>query len=287
MEDLIKKCSFENWYPVLRDETIRAKIIEMPEDFKNYLLHSDFVVTKGIFPELEAKVNDAIEDLNGSTFVKLNFTAPTDSQWIAPNRTLELHSFEDIVYVLKASTRVMLDLSKPFGHDVDIKPIIVLKRYFRYKDNREFRIFMRDRKHFFVSSRDTSIPYHFDKEEVEELCDKMVEAVSRKLHPTKIVIDVYISPKMRPHIIDVAPWSPITNTLLFNWDELEHLDACEVRLSDGISIQPKEDPAVPVEMMDGKSLEEVLKSFKDYEEQLKQVNSQKIPDEFKTEEDSD
>ena len=287
MEEIIKKCSFENWYPVLRDNTIRAKIIEMPEDFKDYLVNSDFIVEDGQFPELERKVNEAIEDLHGSTFIKLNFTAPTDAQWIAPNRSLELHSFNDVIHVLKASTRVMLDLSKPFNHECDVKPVIVLKRYFHYKSNREFRIFMRDREHFYVSSRNTSVPYQMDEEDVEEICDKMVEAVSRKLHPTRMIIDVYISPKMEPHIIDVAPWSKVSNALLFDWVELEHLDECEVRLSKEMSVQPAEDPAVPAEMMDGKTLDELIKSFKDYEKQLEQVNSQKIPDEFKIEEESD
>ena len=269
MEDVIKKCSFENWYQILRGNTIRAHVIEMPDEFKNYLLHDDFIVDENQFPELEKKVNAAIEDLNGKAFPKLNFTAPTDALSFGYNHTLEIHSFHDLMHVLKASTRIMIDLSAPFDHNVDIKPYIVLKRYFNYLTDREFRIFMRDRDHYFVSSRNTFQPYHFDEDTVEDLADQMVEVVSEKLHPTKLIIDFYISPKMKPHIIDIAPWSEVCSPLLFEWDELEKLDECEVRLSNEVNIKPKEDPSVPAEMMDGQTLEQMIQAYKAYEEQMK------------------
>ena len=268
MEEVIQKCSFENWYQKLRSNTIRAHIIEMPDEFKNYLLHEDFIVDENQFPELEKKVNDAIEDLNGKAFPKLNFTAPTDSLSFGYNHTLEIHSFQDLMHVLKASTRIMIDLSKPFDENVTVKPYIILKRFFNYKTDREFRIFMRDRDHFFVSSRNTFVPYHFNEDVVEDLADQMVEVVSENIHPTKLIIDFYISPKMKPHIIDIAPWSKVTSSLLYDWDELEQLEDCEVRLSNDINVQPREDAAVPAEMMNGQTLEQMIQAFREYEEQM-------------------
>lgn len=283
MEEIILKCSFENWYPILRDDTIRSKIIELPEDFMNFLLTDEFIIEEGKFTTLENQVNKAIDELGGVAFPKLNWTAPTDSQWIGFGKSLEVRSFSDLQYVFKASTRMLIDITAPFNYqNIQVKPIIVLKRWFNYKKNREFRIFMRDPEHFFVCSRCINIPCHLTQEEVLPLAQKMVELVSKKIHPYRIIIDIYISPKMRPHVVDIAPWTDVSSPLLYTWSELELLNEITVRLADGLNIQPPEDAAVPSEMADGKTLEDLMKSFKEFKEQFENDNiDHHIPDDLK------
>ena len=265
MNEVIRKCSYENWYHSLKDYTLKSHVIEMPEEFKEFLLHEDFIINENQFPDLERKVNEAIRDLGGCAFPKLNFTAPTDALGFGFNHTLEVHSFHDLIYVLKGSTRVMIDISAPFNTQTEVKPYIVLKEFYHYRADREFRIFMKDRERFYVSSRNTCVPYSLDEDDVEELADKIVEKVSEKVHPTKLTIDIYISPSMKTHIIDIAPWSRVSSSLLFDWVELDHLDECEVRLSKDFHIRPKEDSAVPSDMLENDTLSQMIQSFREYE----------------------
>lgn len=282
MEEIIQKCSFDKWYPILRDDTIRSKIIELPDDFKEFLLFHEFIIEDGKFKDLEKRVNDAIDELGGVAFPKLNFTAPTDSNWIGFGKSIEVRSFKDLVYVFKASTRMLIDITCPFNvQNVEIKPIIVLKKWFNYKVNREFRIFMRDSEHFFVSSRNISVPYYLTQEEVREGAQTMVNLISQKIHPYRIIIDFYISPKMRPHVIDIAPWTDVTSPLLYSWSELELLAQTEVRLTTDLNVQPPEDAAVPSDMADGRKLEEIMASLKEFKDEFNDNVHDKFPDDLK------
>lgn len=283
MEAVIRKCSFENWYHILRQDTVRSVIIPLPDDFKEYMLNGEFIIEDSQFPELEQQVSQAIDELGGKAFGKLNFTAPTDSAWIGTNRSLEITSFNDFVYLFKASTRILIDIKKPFGlESLDIKPYIVLKRWFTYKENREFRIFMKNKDLFFVCSRYVDIPCEIDDEIIEEKAATLVSIVVDKIHPTEMIIDMYISPKLRPHFIDIAPWNRASSALLYDWDELNTLESIEIRRGGECGIQPSPDPAVPQEMLGGASLEDILKSLKDFEAQCAEVDATQIPDEFKT-----
>jgi hypothetical protein len=142
MLECIRRCSFDQWYPIFTKDTIRSCTIDLPSDFQEFLLEGEFVVEDGMFPAFARSVDNAIEWLGGRAFCKLNFTAPTDAQWMGMNRSLMVKSFQDMIYFLKASTRVLVDITTPFGESPNpCKPILVLKRWFDYDTDREFRVF--------------------------------------------------------------------------------------------------------------------------------------------------
>ena len=108
------------------------------------------------FPELETDIAEAIEELGGSVFPKLNWSSPKDASWIALSGTLKCTNAADIFLLLKSSDFVMHDLSQAFEHcyvgegtleDLPKRPErfqLVLRKWYELSPSMEFRCFVRD-----------------------------------------------------------------------------------------------------------------------------------------------
>lgn len=269
MNHVIKSCSFENWYDKLHKnkKTVRSKYLPIPNEIIQFLLEDRFRMQDQFFPDFAKIVNESIKELGGYAFVKLNFTAPTDAQWIGPQRTLKVQNFTDIIFLLKGSTRVLLDLTKPFGEEIDdIQPILVLKKYFSYYRDREFRVFQKNRNLRCISSRYCETPCSLAQEEVGALVNEFSNELSDIFPFDNLIFDIYISPKKKLHLIDVAPWNLTASTSRFSWEEIENMDHNEIRLCNELTIRPIEDQACPLELINGTSLDEILQSMKALDE---------------------
>lgn len=265
MDSVIHKCSFDNWYPVFRKDTVRGAYIELPDEFVNYLLNGEFFVDEKMFPGLSEEFQKLTKELGRNVFIKLNFSAPTDAQWIGPQRTLDVQTFEQAIYLLKASTRIMLDLTNPFGEDIKekVKPVLVLKKSFDYKRGREFRIFYKNPETYWISSRYGDVPCEIEQEAVEEKVRDFIKKYENYFGTDKYILDLYISPKMRCHLVDMAPWNEATSPSMFEWDDIKKMENIKVMLASDTLILPRDEPPVPVELLGDASLEEIIASMKD------------------------
>ena len=266
LHETIKRCSFDAWYNVFRRKTVRSKLVNMSDEFRKYLLEEDFLIESGRFPELKAEIEDAIEELGGKAFVKLNFTAPIDAQWIGVDKTLTVTNFEEVVCLLKASTRVLIDLTAPFGEQVKVaQPVIVLKKWFAYWINQEFRVFVKEPELYAITSRYCDVKCELALDKVNGLLKPFIEEVAKEFGRNRVIFDLYISPKLRVHIVDIQPWNVTASTGMFTPAELEDLNQCETRLCETPILKPLDDPAVPIEMYDGQTLEQLIESFKQFQ----------------------
>jgi hypothetical protein len=263
--DTIRHCSFDWWYSKVRPRAVRAVTIPLSPDFCTFLREGEFVTDETMFPELREAFESGLEELGGRVFVKLNFTAPSDAQWATSSGTLEINTFDDAVTVLKASTRVLIDLLKPFGEILDppVAPVLVMKRYFSYFRAREFRIFVRNSEIRFISSRYCDVKCDLSEEEVNELITEFLTGVLEPIFPEqKMIYDTYVSPKKKVHLVDVAPWNETADAGMFEWNELKTLQGSEIRLSSGLRIRPPESNGVPVELLQG-NLDEIIQALKE------------------------
>lgn len=268
MESTILKCSFDQWYPVFRKDTVRGASIALPDNFVDYLLTGEFVVDTSIFPDLAAEFARAARELGPCVFVKLNFSAPTDAQWIGPQRTLDVRTFEEAMYLLKASTRVMLDLTQPFGVCTcsNLTPVLVLKKSFDYKRGREFRVFLRDTSTYWVSSRYCDVPCEIDECTVTQKVSDLITKYRDYFSSGMFIIDLYISPKIRCHVVDLAPWNDATAPGMFEWADIRGMDSVRVSLAGDTLILPREEPPVPVELLGDATLDEIIASMNSSED---------------------
>ncbi|GAB1320137.1 Cell division cycle protein 123 [Madurella fahalii] len=205
------------------------------------------------FPALHASITEAIASLGGAACPKLNWSSPKDATWISrhPN-TMKCTSANDVYILLKSSSFISHDLSHAFDDTVpntsahgdnpplapDFTPVLVLRSYFNPLPSLEFRCFVKDRSLIAISQRDLNY-YAFLKSLRPQIIRRAQELFRSKMRFTFpdscFVFDVYIpeadyddddqegenrTTLGRARLIDINPWAPRTDTLLFDWREL-------------------------------------------------------------------
>lgn len=177
-------------------------------------------------------IKDTIANLDGKVIPKLNWSAPKDATYMNAN-TMDCHTPQDIYLLLKSSDFITHDLEHAFDDTVDDPNItndsipyhlILRKAVGKWNPSMEFRCFVRRRKLLCMCQRDLN---HFDFlfNMSGQLRSRIQEFFDVRLRDTfadeNFVFDVYIPP---PHdrvwLVDINPWAPRTDPLLFSWMEI-------------------------------------------------------------------
>lgn len=212
------------------------------------------------FPELHQRIKDEIAALGGVVAPKLNWSAPKDAaELMEQKNTMRCRTPDDIYFMLKSSNFVSHDLehafdgttpatesTKPSSSPLGFNPVLVLRAYFDIHTALEFRCFVKQRNLVTITPRDLKYyPY------LEGLRETIIERTKTLFHSKlqftfpsgNFAFDIYIPEKqggqhdvgdneddVNPHgrlsyarLIDINPWAPRTDTLLFDWKELLEL----------------------------------------------------------------
>lgn len=210
------------------------------------------------FPELHQKIKDTITELGGEVAPKLNWSSPRDAAWISPHQnTVKCTSPNDIYLLLKSSNFITHDLDHAFDGTVatatssssngaavsglGFQPVLVLRSFFTPHQALEFRCFVKQRSLVAIAQRDLN-HYNFLQRLRPAITARAKDLFDSRLRFTfpdgNFVFDVYI-PEVhsldddsddddddpgrklgKARLIDINPWAPRTDTLLFGWDEL-------------------------------------------------------------------
>ena len=191
--------------------------------------------------EVHQAIKNVIAELGGKVVPKLNWSAPKDATWISMSNSMECREPNDIYLLLKSSDFITHDLEHAFDDcadedtsseestrvdqtSEDLSYHLVLRKYFVMNPSVEFRCFVKDRTLVAICQRDSN-HYAF----LFEIMSDLKEAIQR-FHDTNLkhtfpddnyTFDVYIpSPHQKVWLIDINPWAPRTDALLFSWYEL-------------------------------------------------------------------
>ncbi|KAK4166736.1 putative cell division cycle protein [Cladorrhinum sp. PSN259] len=191
------------------------------------------------FPELHARITSAIAELGGAVAPKLNWSSPRDATWISryPN-TVKCTSANDIYVLLKSSSFISHDLDHAFDDTIPpspfptFQPVLVLRAFFNPLPSLEFRCFVKDRNLIAITQRDPNY-YAFLNSLRPHILKRIKEFFLKRLKFTFpdacFVFDVYVPEAdydddeerlARPRLIDINPWAPRTDSILFDWAEL-------------------------------------------------------------------
>ncbi|QEU59011.1 Cdc123 [Kluyveromyces lactis] len=187
------------------------------------------------FPDLHREIAEVIGEY-GAVTPKLNWSAPRDATWILPNNTSKCMNVNDIYLLLNASNYIAYDLDHAFDECEDrdnsdnqfIQFELVLRKWFDINPALEFRVFIRDSEICGISQRDLNY-YNY----LEPLQDTFRNLIEEFVHDIVLpnfdlksfVLDVYLPrPFESCWLIDINPWSRITDPLLFSWNELASTD---------------------------------------------------------------
>ncbi len=130
---------------------------------------------------------------------------------------------EEMTSTLKGSSNLQ-NSDQPAVTTSDIPYHLVLRKHIMVNPAVEFRCFVRRRKLVGICQRDLN---HFDFlfQMVDSLRERIQDFFDQKLRDTfpddNFAFDVYIPPPhKRVWLVDVNPWAPRTDPLLFSWLEL-------------------------------------------------------------------
>ena len=188
---------------------------------------------------------------------KLNWSAPKDATWMNAGNSMECRTPNDIYLLLKSSDFITHDLEQAFDGCIDdtspnlttanqeseaqtppstsplsldaIPYTLILRKTIpALTPACEFRCFVRNRRLLCLCQRDLN-HYQFLFPMIPKLRSLVQAFFDEKMRDTfpdaNFVFDVYIPP---PHervwLVDVNPWAPRTDPLLFSWLEVLTMD---------------------------------------------------------------
>ena len=184
--------------------------------------------------ETHTQIKATISELGNSVMPKLNWSAPKDATWISATNSMECREPNDIYLLLKSSDFIVHDLEQAFdgcayaaGEDTErVIPyhLVLRKTVQAYNPSMEFRCFVRDRGLLCVCQRDLN-HYDFLPQMIPQLRsliqDFLLNHLAKDFPDPNFAFDVYIpQPYTRVWLIDINPWAPRTDPLLFSWLEI-------------------------------------------------------------------
>ncbi|KAF5099232.1 hypothetical protein D0Z00_001735 [Geotrichum galactomycetum] len=227
------------------------------------------------FKDLHNEINRIIKDeLNGAVMPKLNWSAPKDSVWISTTNTLKCHDAYEIYMLLKASSYIVHDLTESYTDCVDYDPTaldgngddttaaaaltsddtdlaassqnfeLVLRQWVAVNPALEFRCFVHNRALIGITQRDMNY-YDFLSPLQDRFAGEIEQFFEENLQNTfadpDFVFDVYVpAPYDRVWLVDINPFAPRTDSLLFAWEELLAIDPTDPEFEYDIRLQERE-----------------------------------------------
>ncbi|QIX01724.1 hypothetical protein AMS68_007241 [Peltaster fructicola] len=187
--------------------------------------------------DVHESIKNTMKDLGGRVVPKLNWSAPKDATWMSATNSMDCRTPNDIYLLLKSSDFITHDLEHAFDDTSDVPgqpgqediPFhLVLRKYVDFNPSMEFRCFVRSRKLIALCQRDLN---HFDflfnmEDKLRSKIQEFFDVRLRDSFPdANFVFDVYVpAPHDRVWLVDVNPWAPRTDPLLFSWLELLNMD---------------------------------------------------------------
>ena len=196
------------------------------------------------FPQLNDQIETAIHQLGGSVLPKLNWSAPKDATWVNGG-SMKCETPGDVYLLLKSSDFCLHDVLRNAWkectdyvteNDESTTPSppplqLTLRKWCNLHPSMEFRCFIRQHELLAISQRNHTQHYPHLLGDMPRIRDNILlffELIVQHQFADgtqpNYVLDVYIDQKKRIWILDFNIWAQSTDSLLFEWDELQTLD---------------------------------------------------------------
>lgn len=179
------------------------------------------------FTELVDAITEVIGSLRGKVFPRINWRSPRDASWINSDNTLACTKPGDVILLLKSSDLIAEDLSLLAQHKLPV--FLNLRQWSNLSTANEFRCFVADGRLLAASQHIRDFYHHLSDEDwlftiKLQLSDFFDTVLVSRVPLRRYVFDAYMETGTnKVFILNIKPWAPATDPVLFEWDELEAL----------------------------------------------------------------
>ena len=128
--------------------------------------------------DFREKISEILEEF-GSVFVKLNYSAATDSDFLV--NKLECFKLEDILILLKGSYKLNRNFENFQNKNSGL--FLILKKFYNIKQENEFRLFIIENNVRGISQRHIYCYFNYDKAFIEEVKKNILDFYQKELRP--------------------------------------------------------------------------------------------------------
>ncbi|KAJ2787801.1 hypothetical protein GGI15_000433 [Coemansia interrupta] len=264
--DDVLSCAFSAWYSKLRHVTFKSVVIKPLDSYFIEYLGSDGIVLPGDdeapkfgnrledddgsdwsdydendsdekpkmtvnIDAVAAEIRQAISDLGGKVFPRMNWSAPTDASWMSCDKTLQCRNLSEVLTLLKSSDKITEDIdgSSFISRDEmgEWEHELVLRQWCNLFPSMEFRCFVREHELVAISQIEMQHYEFLDsmKDDIDSKITELFEGhVREAIDPENYCFDVYITQESgRTYVMDVKPWSAKVDSCLYLWQEILEL----------------------------------------------------------------
>ena len=160
---------------------------------------------------------------------------------------------------LSINFKIQTSSAEQGGTTSPLKHHLVLRKWVEIEPSYEFRCFVKNRKLFGISQRETSQVYSYLAEQKDQIISDIVsffnEYIENRFPLDNYAFDVFRSQKDYVRLLDFNPFCKQTDSLLFTWQELHELEPQEVpefrfsTLGGGIRAGSYQNYALPIDVI--------------------------------------
>lgn len=201
------------WYPRLSEDCFPTVFLELnlPELDALQQGETDSDAVKEFLPELQR----VMSTFRGAKFFSVDTVAPTDTERFQLKRG-SVHSAASAWKVLASSEKVRNAVAAGEVTSICIRP------FRRMQQAREFRLFVKEGK--LVGMSQYWLIRHFYRlpdrlSRYWQLASDLIDRIAPKLPVPDLAVDIYITKYGEILIVDLNPWGPPTDPLMYNtWE---------------------------------------------------------------------
>jgi len=194
MVDTIDSFSLKETFEIFNKLMLKHYFIDIT-NYKNlikYLSEESIYVDEETIQSIEEEFKEKVEEiLNefGSVFIKLNYNAATDSEFLV--HKLECFKLEDILILLKGSNKINTNFTIFQNEKEEKNLLLILKKFYDVKQENEFRIFIHKGVIKAISQRHINIFFNYNEEFLNELKRIILEYYEVEIKPFSNKISEY------------------------------------------------------------------------------------------------
>jgi len=138
----MEQFSYDKWYPLFKSYCFKSKFIPFTKELIEFLNQDSIIISE---EEIDIIDSNTKQFFNicfieyEYLFLKLNWSSGSDSYFLVED--LKLSKLEELLLILKGSSKLIKDYTNIIQNKLEIAPLLVVKKWYSLDVSKEFRCY--------------------------------------------------------------------------------------------------------------------------------------------------